>query len=987
MKYCAECREQYKANQCPIHNTQLSDDIDYMAIAYRKTGSEGYEARTSSSTNEKTSDDNGMGFVGNVIGGGLGWMLGGPIGGIVGAVLGGSVLRDDSPQRSRPKANTQQQKSEALNARKESQKKEAKKEQDRLRRQEKRKADKAKKMALFAKVEKQAKNAVAVCGEIFSKKRYITNAEFVQFKEKFKRLRNAIKPFEGVKNIGKDNPIKQFMRYWDIKIREYNETVVRNLISKSGGYFSTFLPNALTDKQMQSVFHDEDRMLVFAGAGTGKTTTIVAKAIYLMTKKNIDPSRIVLLAFNSGAASEIQERISEGLLKLKSEKVNFKCQTFHALGLGIIGVASQKKPDVDGKNDMKKFVNEQIVAMLADKPFKNAVEQYFTRYLKVHRDLDSFSSLKEYEQYLKNTGVRRTLAGEIVKSFEEVEIANYLFFNNIKYEYEREYEFDVSSSAYRQYKPDFYLVDYGVYLEHFALTGVNKDGSYKVPEFMKKHAKDDAYIRGVEYKRSLHREHKTRLIETYSYEKSQGKLIENLKKRLIDSGVKLEPKSTKDLIKALEKSRSAPVYELASLVMTIIKLSKSNLIDFQSMLRSSSSEREKIFLTIYDQIHRANDERLRESKKVDYAEMISESIKIVNDGRADIECDYILVDEYQDMSNGRYELVKAILKQNKKAKLFCVGDDWQSIYRFTGSHIALITKFEEYFGYHLDIQLDQTFRFGQKILNPTRKFIESNPHQHKKQELFSDISDEGIGVNVVEKLDLGKWIRERDLICLHDSPGELFNHLRNNDVIKDDGSLDKQRFDSINQTVPEKYKNISSECSLFIRMKSRDGHTLLSMLMELNKKSKQAREIRSVYVINRYNKCYRNQFKQRPTLKAPAWFDESKQVLKNLKVEFITAHRSKGLEVDYVIIDGVQENSFPCGIADDPLIKLVLPDMDTYPNAEERRLFYVAMTRAKKALFLLAIKSQKSPFYSEMDMLLNPKDEAPSPSRAGRYSG
>ena len=95
-----------------------------------------------------------------------------------------------------------------------------------------------------------------------------------------------------------------------------------------------------------------------------------------------------------------------------------------------------------------------------------------------------------------------------------------MYLSGVAYEYERRYEFDTATSKYRQYEPDFFLTDYGIYIEHF---GIDRQG--KTPEFVDM----AAYHEKIEWKRQLHRKNETTLIETFSFEKSEGVLLPGLK--------------------------------------------------------------------------------------------------------------------------------------------------------------------------------------------------------------------------------------------------------------------------------------------------------------------------------------------------------------------------------------------------------------------------------------------------------------------------
>ena len=85
------------------------------------------------------------------------------------------------------------------------------------------------------------------------------------------------------------------------------------------------------------------------------------------------------------------------------------------------------------------------------------------------------------------------------------------------------------------------------------------------------------------------------------------------------------------------------------------------------------------------------------------------------------------------------------------------------------------------------------------------------------------------------------------------------------------------------------------------------------------------------------------------------------------KIEFLTVHKSKGLEADYTIILQCNKDTygFPSLVSDDPVLNYVLTQSDQFPYGEERRLFYVAITRAKVKTYVLYDRNSPSVFVDE----------------------
>ena len=251
--------------------------------------------------------------------------------------------------------------------------------------------------------------------------------------------------------------------------------------------------------------------------------------------------------------------------------------------------------------------------------------------------------------------------------------------------------------------------------------------------------------------------------------------------------------------------------------------------------------------------------------------------------------DYIIVDEFQDISIDRYKFLKA-LRGTKPAKLFCVGDDWQSIYRFSGSDMALFNHFSDFFGPTDIKKIENTYRFGEPLVSLSSKFILRNNAQIKKS------------------------IRPYS----NDIKTEIFFK-----------SYERQAFcDEIDSII----KNIPNDKSIFLLGRYSFDDYYLSF------KYKCIKDGNRFY----YNICGR-------------------------KIEFLTVHKSKGLEADYVILLQCNKDifGFPSQMSDDPILNYVLTQSDNFPFGEERRLFYVAMTRAKISTIVLYDKRFPSVFVDE----------------------
>ena len=696
-------------------------------------------------------------------------------------------------------------------------------------------------------------------------------------------------------------------------IEEHNEDYIKNELRRCDSLLSDIDGKSLDSQQRMAVVMDADRNLVLAGAGSGKTLTIAGKVNYLCQEKGIPPEEILLIAFTKKSAGEMTERI---------QKLGFpvKATTFHKLGLDIITSFNGTRPDV--QDNLRKFVKDYFENTVLTNPLLvKLLIEYFAYYLHIPANLEDFSSLGElYEHekgmdletlnskykrmsYVKEAAVthgtaHKSLKDEVLKSSEEVTIANFLFLHGIEYEYEPLYPHRQEDGTRKPYRPDFYLPEYGIYLEHF---GVNKYG--KAPWLSEMEEKK--YQEGMKWKRDFHRKHGTRLIETYSYYSSEGRLQEKLEELLLKNGVRFKEPDFLDIFNTIYAKKGDKYFsEFINICCTFITLFKSNGYELDALddLKYADKKyqssfflrRTFLFKQIIKPIMSAYNEDLRNQGSVDFSDMINHAAKIVSDsGHTLHPYKWVIIDEYQDISVARFKLVDAILKQTD-AKLLCVGDDWQSIYRFAGSDISLFTKFTHYFGPSVIMRIEQTYRNSQQLIDAAGSFVMQNPLQMKKS-------------------------------------------LRSQKTLEYPLSFMCYNQDPIPRLLTAIRKCISgfgAEASVMLL-----GRTQFDLDMLKGRKEFTVKSDNTII------------FHESPTT----------------PITFMTVHKSKGLEADNVILLNFQNAvlGFPNKISDDPLLELVLTQSDEYEYAEERRLLYVALTRTKNRTFILVDETRASAFFKE----------------------
>ena len=753
------------------------------------------------------------------------------------------------------------------------------------------------------------------------KENYISFSQRETFKQKWRDL--SIKAGSAAFRIGDEGfpeyeRFKELFKSIDIHFDTLNNQFVENESKKYDAFFSDIDGKSLDYQQRTAVITDEDRVLVLAGAGSGKTLTIAAKVKYLCEIKNVNTKDILLISFTRKSAQEMTDRIQNKL------GIKVEATTFHKLGLDLLKCAGGKSLEICDENLLNQFVHDFFENQIMNHPdlIKDLTE-YFAYFIDLPNNFEDYSSLGElYEEekssdletlkskYSREKFIREkagersktylTLDNERVKSIEETKIANFLFMHGINYEYEKLYPFESDDPVRKAYHPDFYLSDYDIYLEHF---GVSKQ--FTLPWLSP--VEEKKYLDGIQWKRTFHKEHGTKLIETYSYYTGEGILLQKLEEILVQNGVEFKDREFKDVFSTVYDSKTNKyLSEFIKLCCTFISLFKSNNYDIneiQEMQKSNRSEknaflrqRTDIFLDIIRIVLTEYQNYLSSRNSIDFSDMINNSALSVENGCEINPYKYVIVDEYQDISKSRFNFLKVIVERTN-SKFFCVGDDWQSIYRFAGSDVSLFTDFTKIFGKTQILKIEKTYRNSQNLIDEASQFILKNPLQLKK-DLRSD-----------KKLDY---------------PLVFWGYKGNQ-----------------SQVLDLVIKKIISEFGLnsSILILGRTNYDI-----EIVKKT-------GLFRISYNNRVERLEYIPKP----------------ELNVSFLSVHKSKGLEADNVIVLNFKNDKlgFPNQIADDKVLNLVLTNAETYRFAEERRLFYVAITRTKNRTFVLTDNDSPSPFFKE----------------------
>ena len=686
---------------------------------------------------------------------------------------------------------------------------------------------------------KLKRNIITLKKELELQNQYITESMYNHYKEKSETIYNELKK----KKIYYIFFYKYMyiIKYLKQCIEEKNEKYIQKELRSNHKFFDNICGYPLDINQRRAIIIDNDKNLIVAGAESGKSLTMIGKIHYLLCKKEISESEILCISFTNETTKSLQ-------YKLKTiYNYNIDVYTFHKLGYQII---KNQMPNI-------KVASQNILDNCIDIYFKNSTKREFEIILKYFSELTKIP--KEYKTKYKHITLKQICEGkqERVRDKEEVVLANYLYLKGIEYTYET---LSYGCAFYFNKKVLYY---YNFYNPMYTL------------EFIDKNKVKDA----------IH------IYRYCAYEKGLPSVLEKEIKNLKINTSSLQV--DKIYIDMIENANDY-IIELKKLLVTFMNIFKSNTKTLEDLkLEVKKNTLENTFLIIFEKIYMKYQQTLQDKNQIDVNDMLLLATKLTNNAYHYKPYKYILIDEFQDTSKVRYALIHNIIKHTR-AKLIAVGDDFQSIYRFSGCDIQLFINFEKYFGKASISYIENTYRNSQELIDIAGTFVMKNPSQIKKQ-LYSS-----------------KHI---------DNPIEIHY-----------------------------YTNLST---VFLNI-------LKTLPTEKNK-----------IIVGRNNKDI--QLFKNDTIKikdTSIYMKETKET-----IPYLTVHRSKGLEYDYVFLINMKDDyaGFPSKVEEHQVLKMVLPKEEEYLYAEERRLFYVALTRAKEKVFILTPQENPSIFVKELENLMKKK--------------
>ena len=680
-------------------------------------------------------------------------------------------------------------------------------------------------------------------------------------------------------------------------VKRHNEAVIKARLEHNREFFDHCLNYPLDAQQRRSIVSEENNCLVVSSAGSGKTSSIVGKVKYLTEKLNVDPERILLISYTNKAAAELTDRM---------DIPGLRGYTFHKLALDMIGQVTGQKPSICENTDAL-FVGIYR-QLLKDHGFRESVVEYFIDYQADEADWEKRKNERRQALAAQKTTTIKAMLPDMdgnpiyVRSQQEQKLCFALSSLGIRFRYEEQYEHKVADETHAQYKPDFsiYYDDHGtekrVYLEHF---GVDEHGL--VPVWFAKdrgityEEANQRYGDGITWKKAVHEKFGTTLLTTRSADFYYTEIKEGLMKMFDGHGIPFQEKTAEELYSMIIPEGSKQEKAFIRLVVTFITLLKSGCKSLNDILKRTDDKRSRFIIeNIFRPVYVRYVDELHHRGQIDFTDAILKATELCRKQHP-VCYEHIIVDEFQDISVDRYQFLLALREGNPPAKLYCVGDDWQSIYRFSGSDMALFSSFAEFFGPTEINKIETTYRFGEPLVSLSSRFIQKNKAQ------------------ITKNIHPFSAQKRTELV---------FNGYEKNDYCS---------------VISKLVDSIPADKTIFLLGRySFDDYYLSFTYQSVKEKDK------FFYIIN------------------------------GRKIEFLTVHKSKGLEADYIIILQCNRDiyGFPSQVSDDPVLDVVLTKSDKFPYGEERRLFYVAITRAKEKTIVMYDNRYPSVF---VDEFLNPE--------------
>ncbi|NLF42238.1 MAG: UvrD-helicase domain-containing protein [Bacteroidales bacterium] len=671
----------------------------------------------------------------------------------------------------------------------------------------------------------------------------------------------------------------------------------------------------MDDEQRRAVITDDDHCLLVAGAGAGKTTTMAAKVKYLVEKKGVLPEEIIVISYTNKAIGELKDRINRCL------QLPAKVCTFHSFAFEIVKQFSTEPPEIN-------FSSYQIVfemlekAVYHNKPLMRNLVLFMGYYFDLSEDVFKYDSLEQYHM-MKAAHDYETLKSGLGEYISKVQYQRSKQIKTITGEYLRsiqevqianflylngldyQYERVYDHDIYgakKKYTPDFFISQ-GEHTAYLEHYSLTESG-YSNLLTPQQIAK---YKKGIRDKRETHKRNKTTLLETWSLYNDRRPLLEHLKEILESEGFILKPRAFDEVYKKIvETGKDKYVIKLIYFMMNFIEQFKTSGYDeggFEILRKRTDNPRTLLFLDIAEQVYNYYQNSLKERNEIDFA----------------------------DMTNDAHFYLQEIERQHLELPYkYIIIDEFQDIAR-------------------------QRFNLTKRLSEITRAKVVAVGDDWQSIYAFAG-SDISLFTRFIELMGSGTELK---ITHTYRNSQELID-IAGGFIQKNSEQIRKQLVSPKHLEEPVIIIPFDDSFKPMVALSKAVENVIGEILAEYGEKS-------SILLIGRYNYDMYKLFNTGAFTQL-AGIKVNCRKHPHANISFMTAHSAKGLGYDNVILINMFEGKFgfPCQLEDDPIMKLVTYEDKSMPFAEERRLFYVALTRTKNRVYIMAPKNKPSRFLVEL---------------------
>ena len=729
----------------------------------------------------------------------------------------------------------------------------------------------------------------------------------------------------------------------------------------------------ISDDQGMTLITDVKHQIVSARAGSGKTTTVINKIKLLYNLNKIHKDEFLFLAFNKDVRNDVSNDLAKDLKKNPKEIRSKNVHTFHSFAQQV-AIERIGEADVVKDYEQEEFYKKIYLNAFDDEVFSSLFFEYLSSITSPNIDtLERYdrAAYTSDEDYFRARSEAHllTLDNIAVKSLGEKLIGDFFF------EHDQKYTYEPSIYLYEEnvvYRPDFtlnFLADAQgrkIYIENWGIynpiSGVND--SHTAPFDLETYKKER--LQKLTY---WNQKTDQILLETFlddiygtvNYDEVKAKTFQQIKEdfyklfhqKIFDlTGEHLKRLSQEEVIKKMENIFESKVLHALISYMQNVKNNRVDPDELNKKIKRYAddlSERSKIFLEMASLFRRKVHHEKMSAKVLEFADYIELAIQELERGNnlhliKDLK--YLFVDEFQDTNEGFLQLIKIILKINPCIQLIVVGDDWQSINSFMGAKVSIFNSFEEIFLPSERNFIITNFRSGKEIVDYGNTIMKDKGKAAK--------SFESRGVGRVSYIDIHSVFKD-----LKFEEVKSYNTFLDQEKNKYDDNFKLAKYnkfltDKIFEIVKDQLNQKENSQNMSIYDFEKEIF-LLCRTKEINNESVNTHLLR--LIIMRVTKKLQK-------LGIKEGRKETEDNLKEL-IKFKTIHTVKGGQADIVFLLEANSRMFPLKHPDRELSAIFCDDPSQYEaiaDEEERRLLYVASTRAKNHLYVISSPSDQSVF-------------------------